>query len=549
MKRLVECSFAPNGWSGALTLKQPLTGVPGRVVESVPHAHSRFTSFLGFGACIRRWPVFVFTDFNKASTRGRFYSKESLEKMSIHRKLTTVCCAAVLALGLAACGSDDDKMVMEMNGDGMEPAADEQLATLRGEIAELRKQLGIEDDDDLGDSISDLQDEIADLKGQVEDQEDAAAAAAAKAHTAKLNKLAMGIEAPSTDDATLTDHVQTDTDKPGTATDGDAPHAISGWSGSSYSFSTTMAVVYSNKEAATPTAFSKEYGTTFDADADGVYTFDTGANGKLVEMAGLPTNANHPGVLVGPAQFGGVKGTFNGVPGTFSSDPTVVNLTVEATVMGEATWTGNLNFKPDSATANVMRADDNYMNLGWWLNETDGALDPTVAAWPKGDPYDAGTKMVPLKGKATFMGIAVGKYTHKTINSIEGGHYNASAKLVADFDDADDPGTLAGTIDGFMQDGQPIGSGWKVELGVASDPKTGAGISNGAVVDQNNGALGTFGTQKTAGTWNAMFHDNDRRDGMPGGVGGTFHVGETGHPINMIGAFAASNQEADQPAN
>ena len=31
--------------------------------------------------------------------------------MSIHRKLTTVCCAAVLALGLAACGSDDDKVV------------------------------------------------------------------------------------------------------------------------------------------------------------------------------------------------------------------------------------------------------------------------------------------------------------------------------------------------------------------------------------------------------------------------------------------------------
>ena len=47
--------------------------------------------------------------------------------MSIHRKLTTVCCAAVLALGLAACGSDDDKMdmapPMDTNGDGMEPTA------------------------------------------------------------------------------------------------------------------------------------------------------------------------------------------------------------------------------------------------------------------------------------------------------------------------------------------------------------------------------------------------------------------------------------------
>ena len=39
--------------------------------------------------------------------------------MSTYKNLMTVCCAAVLALGLAACGSssDDDKD-MGMNGDG-----------------------------------------------------------------------------------------------------------------------------------------------------------------------------------------------------------------------------------------------------------------------------------------------------------------------------------------------------------------------------------------------------------------------------------------------
>ena len=300
--------------------------------------------------------------------------------------------------------------------------------------------------------------------------------------------------------------------------------------------------------------FSKEYAdadAVGEGDADGVYTFLGGANGKLVEMAGLPTNANHRGVLVGPAKFGGVKGTFNGVPGTFSSDGDVTELTVGVTDMGEATWDSalNLNFKPDSATANVMKADDTYMNLGWWLNEnTDGGLDPMVAVWATGTPYQD-AKMGGLIGKATFMGIAAGKYTHKTINSIEGGHYNASAKLVADFGDDTAQGTLTGTIDGFMQDGQPIGSGWKVELGAASDPKMGATILSGAVANTNNGALGTFGTQETAGTWNAMFHDNSRTDEMPGAVGGTFHVGQIGHPINMIGAFSASNQEADGPAN
>ena len=69
------------------------------------------------------------------------------------------------------------------------------------------------------------------------------------------------------------------------------------------------------------------------------------------------------------------------------------------------------------------------------------------------------------------------------------------------------------------------------------------------VLDTENGALGTFGNQKTMGTWNAAFVDDSRNDDMPGGVTGTFHVGQESHPINMVGAFAASNQEADAPSN
>ena len=124
----------------------------------------------------------------------------------------------------------------------------------------------------------------------------------------------------------------------------------------------------------------------------------------------------------------------------------------------------------------------------------------------------------------------------------------------------DDQGELTGTIDNFQQDGQSLGSGWKVELGAAAaedtgnnvltfDPKAGANIMSGAVAPVPNGALGTFGTQKTMGTWSANFQDDSRNDDMPGGVTGTFHVGQTSHPINMIGSFAASNQETDQPKN
>ena len=147
--------------------------------------------------------------------------------------------------------------------------------------------------------------------------------------------------------------------------------------------------------------------------------------------------------------------------------------------------------------------------------------------------------------------------THKTINSIYGGHFNADAELVANWGDENAEGTLTGTIDNFQQDGTPIGSGWKVELGAAAtgtplafDPKMGATITgDGTVADTENGALGTFGDQKTMGTWNATLVDDSRNDNMPGGVTGTFHVGQESHPVNMVGAFAASNQEADQPRN
>jgi hypothetical protein len=320
-------------------------------------------------------------------------------------------------------------------------------------------------------------------------------------------------------------------------------------------------------EPATSVTFASRWGEQ-DVDADGTkdgkYTFEGtaeegAAQGKYVSLPNMPTHVSHPGVPVGPVN--GVRGTFNGVAGKFTSTG-ATDFTVRVNAEGVPTWTGMLNFTPDSGTSMVMMDDDNYQSLGWWLSmDADGVIDNVeVAAWATGGGYET-VGLTALVGKATFQGIAVGKYTHKTINSIYGGHFNADAMLVADWRSATNAGTLTGTISGFMQDGQSIGSGWKVELGAAAaqvvdgsgpiifDPMTGALITVGAVDDTENGALGTFGTQSTMGTWNAMFQDDSRIDTMPGGVTGTFHVGEQGHPINMVGAFAASNQEADLPSN
>ena len=55
------------------------------------------------------------------------------------------------------------------------------------------------------------------------------------------------------------------------------------------------------------------------------------------------------------------------------------------------------------------------------------------------DPTD-GKNFIGLTGKATFMGIAAGKYAYKTITTAgttahEAGHFTADAKLTADFMD------------------------------------------------------------------------------------------------------------------
>ena len=475
--------------------------------------------------------------------------------MSRYRKITTICCAAVFALGLAACGGGDDGIPVAER-DAAVAAEQAKTEALQMQIDALRAQLELEDDGNVGDSVAALQAEVTRLKGLVDAAEKAENAEATKAMMAKLNELETAI-GPADADA-LADHKQADpANKPQTATDGDAPQAISGWNGSSYSQTTAakntiMTVVYDNKEAPTSVAFDKKWATAYD-DEDETYTLTATNHAKYVAIEGMPSHPSHDGVMVGVTN--GVRGTFNGVSGVFKGPTAAVEVELDKDSM--VTWSGDLNFTPDSGTAMVMKDDDSYMSIGWWLTETPtGDLTVRVAAYMnKGAKEYANDSFNALKGKATFEGIAVGKYTYKTVNDISGGHFNADAMLVADFDNGSDPGTMTGTISGFMQDGEPVGNDWKVELGAAPtgdagfNPKTGAAISATRITSEANNAMGTFGNQKTMGTWNASFEGAGRNDGMPGGVIGQFHIGEASHPINMVGAFAASNMEMDQPKN
>ena len=395
---------------------------------------------------------------------------------------------------------------------------------------------------------------------RLQDEKDAEAQEAGKA---KLKRLATAIgPVDLTDSDTLAMHFRplgtnnADVAKPKMdVEDSDDPHSIDGWAGSTYLHTpkgmATTSVSYNNEEQPTSVLFSK---WVMDVAADGVtvtvangaYTLNSAAHGKHIEITGMPTHPSHTPLTIGNTN--GERGTLNGVSGRFKAGNGDVSISVNDNDV--PVWsTNDLTFTPDSPTAMVSQEDQSYMSLGWWLNETtsDGTLDVDVAAWGS-QPYtndDTGHGNA-LTGKATFEGIAVGKYTHKTVNDISGGHFNADAELTADFGTNSTGGSLTGTIDNFEQDGEAIGDGWKVTLNDTSTDGNGNIGTDFAVAAENGAATGTFGRHETDGTWRALFVGDGRKDPMPEGVVGEFHIGALGDPINMVGAFAATNQEADQ---
>ena len=479
-----------------------------------------------------------------------------------HQKLIAVCWAVLFAFALAGCSSSSDNQTSEPTEPTGPSPVEQELAELRAELAALRDLLGIDDDDDVGDSVTDLQNEITALKAQVQAAEDEAAAAAAKARTAELNKLASGITG---DDGTAANRVRTaNRSKGSNATDLAAPTAISGWSGASWSADNTTAVVYSNESSPSMVPFNQKWASL---GSNGVYTLQASTRdgaaehvrqGKLVNIPGLPAHASHPGLAVGPVQ--GVRGSFDGVPGTFKSGRTGSDAEkgtpVSVDADGNATWTEALTFTPDSNTASVPQRDSNYLSLGYWMTtKANGDIDVEVAAWTAEGVSDYNAtddnKFKSLIGKATFAGVAVGQYTNKGLDSVAGGAFNADATLVVDFAantgaNAEGNGKVSGTIDGFMSNGEALGSDWKVALKETDILDT--GLSATGVSVTGGSAEATLGNLTLPGDWQATFVDGDRNDKMPGAVGGDFRINSV-HTVSMIGAFVAINQEADQPDN
>ena len=197
-------------------------------------------------------------------------TEESLKTMSRYRKITTICCAAVFALGLSACGGGDDGISVADRDAAVNDAVDAEKAktdALQMQIDALRAQLDLDPagDEDLGDSIKDLQDEVTRLQGLVQaaadkdrmEQEDADRMAAAK--TGK--ELFMALAGPTENENALDRITSTDLDSSGLMINditsrleaGGSAGSLGSWSGMNYAHTDAgtkvmnEAVVYTNK--------------------------------------------------------------------------------------------------------------------------------------------------------------------------------------------------------------------------------------------------------------------------------------------------------------
>ena len=455
--------------------------------------------------------------------------EESLEEMSIHRKLMTVCCAVVLAFGLAACGSSDDDTAATDTPTVEEPAgptqADLDAEKKRADAAEK----------ELADKTA------ADAKAKNE--------GLFKAIRANVNGTGTEETGDPVDDAAYDPKTKV---KP------------------------TDSVVMDDKGADTTLAFAKHYAARLTAGP---------ATGDILDLEGTGgrDDATEPGAASDgfPKNGGSVvytdddasddlpasvtlPGTLMGAKGTYACAGAACEISEDK---GKYTFSTGWTFDPDSGTTVTLK-DDDYSRWGWWaFKRKDGTFRVETFAVATSDDDDIDQSPGDNLGSATYMGSAAGKYAidnRPTGDTLEAAHFDASATITADLTGL----TASGTIDNFMVDGEE--RDWSVSLGrtdiawgdANADPDPDRDIDSSddvaiaatdttpatAVAGSKN--VWTIGGVKGGadGDWQADFHHNgaQRNDQTPAVVIGQFTASH-GTIAYMTGAFGAHNMAPDTP--
>ena len=461
-----------------------------------------------------------------------------------------------------------------------------QVADLQGQIAALRTQLGLEPDDNLGDSVDALQMEVTRLQGELTKRDNLDE----MEQTAVLRSRAMRRYAALSQDggSPLTHPTLTgDATFSVTAVYGQAPKvAVTGFGGTLFTADANKAnyaveasgslgtpsgwmgtlfrgenrnyvhwgSVATDIEAPTPTPVEDVYGVA------NVSLAELNANGKAImaaEFVGTGTithdfNARNTGTAAtSPPDLVRFTGTFRGARGKFECTGTTCTST---NIDGAITLGTGWAFDPD-AGAMVQVADANYMYYGYWgrVNLNPLALTGSYAfdtfAGGMGAMFDGTTTTVTaVTGTARYSGGANGIYAiDDALGGVaESGGFGADVNLTAKFGDVTGPGTISGMLSGFRT---ALGEkNWEVSLGMADLAEPTAGTSVNAFGTATTAPTTTWeinGREGAAGgMWSANFYGTGRNDGTPEGVAGEFTASFQG--AEMIGAFGAHNMEPDR---
>ena len=146
-----------------------------------------------------------------------------------------------------------------------------------------------------------------------------------------------------------------------------------------------------------------------------------------------------------------------------------------------------------------------------------------------------------ILGTATYAGPAAGKYATSTFTAgvqedAAVGHFTANTILTAKFGTVDAPGTIDGSVTGFVLD-DDTSPAWKVMLEEVTLENDSAIFSGTSEVDFGGGPSTT-----NAGTWQGTFYGaaNDANDEAPSTVVGTFDAVVPN--ASVIGGFGATKQ-------
>ena len=271
-------------------------------------------------------------------------------------------------------------------------------------------------------------------------------------------------------------------------------------------------------------------------------SFDQDAGEKTFELGN-----NRVRVMV-PGSYHGVSGTYYCTPGV--DDMCGATVADKGFTLGGGAWT----FKPTNPAQKLMDTsapDTTYASYGWWLHKAANDGDFTASAFAVYRGTAPAVDIAALRGTATYMGGAVGKYSLRgdTGGTNDAGHFTADVTLEATFAAVH---SIEGMVSNFMgADG--MARDWSVALGKSVIAGSGGAISGALAADGTADTTNT-GPQMTTwtiggtagdagGQWSGTLHE-EGDDGVPAIATGTFHstYGHGGNDGRMVGAFGVNVQ-------